>query len=74
MHQTEVKFCTVEQIHRFVNAISRFDADFRFCSDYSTVNAKSVLGVFSMDFSKPLYLQYDSDDQRIRKVIGAYRP
>ena len=34
-------------------------------------NRSSVF--FSMDFSKPLRLQYDSDDQRIEKVIGSYQ-
>lgn len=73
MHQTEVRFCTVEQIQSFVNAINHFETDFRFCSEKQVVNAKSILGVCSMDFSKPLYLQYDSDDQRIRNVIGSYQ-
>ena len=67
MHQAEVQFCTVEQIESFVNAINHFDADFQFCSEERSVNAKSIIGVFFMDFSKPLRLQYDSDDQRIEK-------
>ena len=73
VHQAEVQFCTVEQIESFVNAINHFDADFQFCSEERSVNAESIIGVFSMDFSKPLRLQYDSDDQRIEKVIGSYQ-
>ena len=73
MHQTEVRFCTVEQIQSFVNAINHFETDFHFCSEKQVVNAKSILGVCSMDFSKPLCLQYDSDDQRIQSVIGSYQ-
>lgn len=73
MHQTEVRFCTVEQIQSFVNAINHFDTDFQFCSENKRVNAKSVLGVFSMDLSKPLCLQYDSDDRQIQQVIGSYQ-
>lgn len=73
MQQVLVKFDSAEQIVNFVNVVSRYDADFDLGSDKNDrVNAKSLLGVFSLDFSKPLYLRYDSRDEEIRNKLSPF--
>ncbi len=62
MHQVKVKFNNVEQIKQFVNIIDKSESRFDLGSGQRIVNAKSILGVMALDFSKPLQLMYDSID------------
>ena len=50
----KVVFHSVNSIKDFVNIVSRFSDDVNISSDKSTVNAKSIIGVFSLDLSKPV--------------------
>lgn len=70
MQQVFVKFDSAEQIVNFVNVVNKCDADFDLgANKYDRVNAKSLLGVFTLDFSKPLYLRYNSHDEEIKNMI-----
>lgn len=69
MQQVNVKFHSVDQIRQFVNIIDKFDTNFDLGSGKRIVDAKSILGVLALDFSKPLPLRYDSNDECIREKI-----
>lgn len=72
MTQVYIKFYDVEQVTRFVNIVNRLDTDFDLGSGQRRVNAKSVLGVFALDLSKPLLLQYVSKDAAIMEKIAPF--
>ena len=50
-----VKIClnSIEKVKSFVNAITRFDVDFDLVSGRYVIDAKSIMGIFSLDLSKP---------------------
>lgn len=72
MQQMNVKFSSVEQVKRFVNVIDKYDVDFDLGSGQRIVDAKSILGVMALDFSKPLCLRYDSEDLSIKEQITPF--
>ena len=47
---------SVEKVQRFVTVISRYSCSFDIESGHSCVDAKSLVGLFSLDISKPLHL------------------
>lgn len=47
----------IEKVKAFVNVINTFDGDFDLKSDRYIVDAKSIMGIFSLDISKPLILE-----------------
>ena len=53
-----VKIClnSIEKVKSFVNAITRFDVDFDLVSGRYVIDAKSIMGIFSLDLSKPCLL------------------
>ena len=51
MQQVNVKFSSVEQIRQFVSIIDKFDTSFDLGSGHRIVDAKSILGVMTLDFS-----------------------
>ena len=69
MQQVYVKFNNVEQVTNFINIIDKIDINFDLGMGNRTVDAKSVIGVFGLDLTKPQLLRYDSDDHRIMETI-----
>ncbi|MCI6005377.1 MAG: HPr family phosphocarrier protein [Blautia sp.] len=72
MQQVYVKFNNVEQVTNFINIIDKIDIDFDLGMGNRTVDAKSVIGVFGLDLTKPQLLRYDSDDHRIMEKITPF--
>lgn len=67
-----MKFDSVDQVGRFVDLIDRFDADLRMGSGRRIVDARSIMGVLTLDLSQPLTLKFDPDDPRIREGIAPF--
>ena len=72
MQQVYVKFNNVEQVTNFINIIDKIDVNFDLGMGNRTVDAKSVIGVFGLDLTKPQLLRYDSDDHRIMEKITPF--
>lgn len=67
-----VKFNNVDQVRKFINVIDTLDAQFDIGSGQRVVDAKSLLGVMSLDFSEPLCLRCHSEDSTIREKIKPF--
>lgn len=52
----EIKFDTIEDVKKFVNFIAKYSDDYYLISGKYLVNAKSIMGVFSLDLSKPIHV------------------
>ncbi|MDO4306129.1 MAG: HPr family phosphocarrier protein [Eubacteriales bacterium] len=72
MQQVYVQFEDVEQVRKFISIIEKMDGDFDLGSGSRTVDAKSVIGVFGLDLTKPQMLTYDSDDKCILEKITPF--
>lgn len=57
MTEYHISLPDVESVKCFVNAVKRFDCDIDIVSDRYVVDAKSIMGIFSLDLSKPLLLR-----------------
>ena len=53
---------TMEKVRSFVNLISKYDCDFRFTTGDYVVDAKSIMGIFSLNLTEPLHLSVVSED------------
>lgn len=63
------------QIKSFVNIINKYPFDLDLRSGRYLVDAKSILGIFSLDLSKPVELEILSDDnQEIEKFLEEIKP
>lgn len=58
----EMLLSTIDDVKDFVNIVSRFDFDVDLVSGRYIVDAKSVMGIFSLDLSKPIKVEVHSDD------------
>lgn len=51
---------TVEKVKEFSNLINKFDGEFDLISDNYIIDAKSIMGIFSLNLKKPLTLQVNN--------------
>ncbi|MBE6826724.1 MAG: HPr family phosphocarrier protein [Oscillospiraceae bacterium] len=62
MTTTTVALKAIDDVKDFVNAVLRFDFDIDLVSGRYAVDAKSIMGIFSLDLSKPIELRAYTDD------------
>lgn len=73
MEGIRVLLHSVEEVNKLVDAANLFDCEIDVVADRYCVNAKSVLGLFSLDLQTPVEVRfYGSDAERARflKAIG----
>ena len=62
-----------DKVKGFVNDISRFNTDFDLISGRYVIDAKSIMGIFSLDLSKPIELTIHESDE-IDEILKALQP
>ncbi|MFV0504868.1 MAG: HPr family phosphocarrier protein [Lachnospirales bacterium] len=67
MKNLNIKLDSINKVKTFVNTISSFDGDFDLASDRYVVDAKSIMGIFSLDLSSVLRLDVH-DEKDYEKV------
>ena len=74
MKTLQISLNSIDKVKNFVNDINRFNCDFDLVSGRYVIDAKSIMGIFSLDLSKPLTLNIhiDDDDDTIMSVLSAY--
>lgn len=61
MKSVKVMLSMAESVKDFVNIVSRYPYDIDLRSGRFVIDAKSLLGIFSLDLSKPIVLEIHSD-------------
>lgn len=70
MKTLKVKFSTIDHVKKFVNAIQSVDADIDLVHNRYVIDAKSIMGIFSMDLSRPLDLVIHSEDKELTDSLS----
>ncbi|TQI66436.1 HPr family phosphocarrier protein [Clostridium sp. KNHs216] len=72
MMTVKILLDSIEKVKKFTSSISNEEVDFEIIEGMHIVDAKSIMGIFSIDLSKPLQLNIHSDDQKILNKIKDY--
>lgn len=62
MKSIPIKLSFAEEVKAFVNVVSRYPYDMDLRAGRHVVDAKSILGIFSLDLSKPISLEVYADN------------
>ena len=65
----EIDISTIEKAKRFNEIALSFEEDIDVIKDRYTIDAKSILGIFSLDISKPLLIKLHTKDEHIRNLF-----
>ena len=76
MHKFIVNLNSINKIKEFSKDISMFEADIDVKSGRYVIDAKSIMGLFSLDLSKPIEIiihsDSDSELERFAEVMKNY--
>ncbi|MGI6403509.1 MAG: HPr family phosphocarrier protein [Oscillospiraceae bacterium] len=61
MKSMNVLLSTINDVKDFVSIVSQFDYEIDLVSGRYAVDAKSIMGIFSLDLSKPIKVNIHSD-------------
>ena len=73
MVKLTVNIVSMQDADKFNKLCSKFDCDMDLQSGKYYVDAKSIMGIFSLDLSKPLVLKAGTDDeQKIKETFADF--
>ncbi|HBQ63819.1 MAG TPA: serine kinase [Clostridiales bacterium] len=62
MKSFTIQLKSINEVKDFVNTVNRFDCDIDLISGRYVVDAKSIMGIFSLDLSKPIRMEIHADN------------
>ncbi len=74
MKTVQISLNSIDKVKAFVNTITQFECDFDLISGRYVIDAKSIMGIFSLDLSKPIDLSIhaDKDIDEVMEVLKPY--
>ena len=74
MKTVQISLNSIDKVKSFVNDISKFDFDFDLVSGRYVIDAKSIMGIFSLDLSIPIDLNIHTDGADLENVLNVLNP
>lgn len=69
----KVDLSSIDRVKKFANTLLNFDGDFDLVSDRYIVDGKSIMGIFSLDLSKPISLKISNDTQEVLSALEEFK-
>ncbi len=69
----KVRLNSIDKVQSFVRDLAKFDSDFDLISGRYTIDAKSIMGIFSLDLSKPIDLKIYAEEN-VDQICEALKP
>lgn len=73
MKTIQISLNSIDKVKAFVNDITKFDNDFDLVSGRYVIDAKSIMGIFSLDLSKPIDLSIHAEDN-LEEILETLKP
>ena len=69
MKTFDILLSSINDIKAFVNIVNKYEFDVDLTSGRYVVDAKSIMGIFSLDLSKPIQVDIHADDESADKFV-----
>ena len=73
MKEVTISLNSIDKVKSFVNEVSKFDTDFDLVSGRYVIDAKSIMGIFSLDLSNPIDLHIHCEDN-VDAILAVLKP
>ena len=75
MKTVQISLNSIDKVKSFVNEITKYDNDFDLVSGRYVIDAKSIMGIFSLDLSKAIDLNIHADnDSDVAEILEVLKP
>ena len=73
MKTVKISLNSIDKVKSFVNTVTKYDCDFDLISGRYVIDAKSIMGIFSLDLSKSIDLTIHTDDN-VDELLEVLKP
>jgi len=73
MTSVQISLNSIDKVKSFVNTLSNYDSDFDLVSGRYVIDAKSIMGIFSLDLSKPIDLNIHAEEN-VAEILQTLEP
>ena len=73
MKTVKISLNSIDKVKAFVNEVTKYDAEFDLVSGRYVIDAKSIMGIFSLDLSKPIDLNIHAEEN-LDTVLEILKP
>lgn len=73
MKTVKISLNSIDKVKAFVNDVTKFDSDFDLVSGRYVIDAKSIMGIFSLDLSKPIDLNIHGEEN-LEEILTTLKP
>ena len=73
MKTVRISLNSIDKVKSFVNDLTKFDVDFDLVSGRYVIDAKSIMGIFSLDLYKPIDLNIHAENG-IDEILNTLAP
>lgn len=73
MKTVKISLNSIDKVKSFVNDITKFETDFDLVSGRYVIDAKSIMGIFSLDLSKEIDLNIHAEDN-VDNILETLKP
>ena len=74
MKTIQISLNSIDKVKSFVNDITKYDYDFDLVSGRYVIDAKSIMGIFSLDLSKDIDLNIHAEGEEAENVLQVLNP
>lgn len=74
MHTVQISLNSIDKVKAFVNILAKYDFDFDLVSGRYVIDAKSIMGIFSLDLSKPIDLNIHATEEEMTEILESIKP
>ena len=74
MKTVKISLNSIDKVKAFVNEVTKYDAEFDLVSGRYVIDAKSIMGIFSVDLSKAVDLRIHAEGAEAEKAMEVINP
>ena len=73
MKTVQISLNSIDKVKAFVNDITKFENDFDLVSGRYVIDAKSIMGIFSLDHSRPMIVEaYGHESHVLHEALSQF--
>ena len=74
MKEITIALKSIDDVKEFVKIVNMYDFDVDMVSGRHIVDAKSIMGIFSLDLSKPINLNIHAEGSTLDSIMAIVQP
>ncbi|MDO4336620.1 MAG: HPr family phosphocarrier protein [Eubacteriales bacterium] len=70
MKTVKISLNSIDKVKSFISEISDYECELDLVSGRYVIDAKSIMGIFSLDLSKPIDLNIHASGAELEEILG----